>query len=150
MSKRIRWRAHLVICLILIAISAFVFLQTLDFAFTNYDDDKYVRDNPYVRAGLSNQSIKWASMAAYEGTWQPLVWLSFMADRQFQGHEPGGYHLTNVLLHILSSLLLFLTLNRMTRSIWRSGFVAALFAIHPLHVESVAWIAERKDVLSGF
>lgn len=114
-----------------------------------FDDEEYVTRNVQVQKGLSWESIRWAFTSTTEaGLWHPLTWLSLMLDYQLYGLNAGGFHRTNLLLHIISTILLFLVLSRMTGSLWRSGFVAALFALHPLHVESVAWIAERKDVLS--
>ncbi|MEI7637456.1 MAG: hypothetical protein WCJ37_09135, partial [Syntrophus sp. (in: bacteria)] len=107
-------------------------------------------DNLHVRSGLSWQNVFWAFRSTDAGFWHPLTWLSLMMDHQLYLMNAGGYHWTNVLFHVGSTLLLFIVLHRMTGALWRSGFVAALFAIHPLHVESVAWVAERKDVLSGF
>jgi len=141
-------RHNLLIGLLLVVVTVVAYWQVFGCGFVNFDDGSYVAENRHVQAGLTVPSIKWALTAFYECTWQPLVWLSYMADRQLYGPGPLGYHATNLLLHILNTLLLFLVLARMTGLPWRSGFVAALFAIHPLHVESVAWIAERKDVLS--
>ena len=100
--------------------------------------------------GITQDGIRWAFSTTYFELWHPLIWLSFMFDYQLHGLNAGGYHLTNLILHILSALLLFWLFNRMTGAIWRSAFVAVFFALHPLHVESVAWISERKDVLSAF
>ena len=133
----------------LTAITLAVFWQTIGYGFTNYDDNRYVTDNPYVHAGLTAKSLKWALVTEYEATWQPVVWVSYFLDRTLFGMKPQGFHLTNILLHLANVLLLLLVLRRMTGSLWRSAFVAALFAVHPLHVESVAWIAERKGVLSS-
>jgi tetratricopeptide (TPR) repeat protein len=116
--------------------------------FVNMDDDYYVTENPQVRAGLTGSSIRWAWTAIYSANWHPLTWLSLMLDSQLFGIGPWGYHLTNLLLHLTNTLLLFGLLCRMTRLICRSAFVSALFALHPLHVESVAWVSERKDLLS--
>lgn len=118
--------------------------------FVEYDDDTYVTKNPEVNGGLSRESVKWAFTAFYAANWHPLTWLSHMLDCELYGLIPLGHHVTNVLLHIASTLLLFVVLRKMTGAMWKSGFVAAVFAIHPVHVESVAWVAERKDVLSGF
>ena len=117
--------------------------------FVNFDDPEYL-DSPQVRAGLTASGISWALTATRAGNWHPLTWMSLMLDRTVYGDNPAGYHVTSLLFHIASVILLFLLLARNTGSLWRSGFVAALFGIHPLHVESVAWIAERKDVLSTF
>jgi len=118
--------------------------------FINYGDDLHVYANPSVLAGLTGESIRWAFTTFYEAFWMPLVWLSWMLDQQVYGLNPLGYHLTNLLFHIANVVLLFYVLRRMTKSTWRSALVAALFAVHPLHVESVAWVTERKDVLSTF
>ncbi|WP_420266862.1 tetratricopeptide repeat protein [Candidatus Magnetominusculus dajiuhuensis] len=114
-----------------------------------YDDDAYVLINTHVLGGLSVDSIKRAFIIFHDGNWFPLTWISHMTDVTVFGLNPAGHHMTSVIIHILNSALLFIVFARMTASQWRSGFIAALFALHPLHVESVAWIAERKDVLSG-
>ena len=142
-----RWRASAV-CLALAAITFAVFGQTLAHGFVNYDDDEYVYDNPVVARGLTLKGIVWA-FSFHAANWHPLTWLSHELDCQLYGLQPGGHHLTNVLLHTATVIALFLVLRQMTGALWRSAFVAALFAIHPLRVESVAWVAERKDVLSG-
>jgi protein O-mannosyl-transferase len=136
------------VCVVLAAITFAVFAQTLRHEFINFDDNDYVYDNPVVARGLTLKGIAWA-FSCHLDNWHPLTWLSHMLDCQLYGLRPGGHHLTNVLLHIATVILLFLVLRRMTGSLWRSAFVAAVFAIHPLRVESVAWVAERKDVLSG-
>jgi tetratricopeptide (TPR) repeat protein len=142
-----RWRMPAV-CLVLAAITFAVFGQALAHEFVNYDDNEYVYDNPMVARGLTLKGIVWAfSFHAYN--WHPLTWLSHMLDCQLYGLHPGGHHLTNVLLHTATVILLFLVLRQMTGALWRSAFVAAVFAIHPLRVESVAWVTGRKDVLSG-
>jgi tetratricopeptide (TPR) repeat protein len=137
------------ICLFLAAMVWAVFGQTLGHEFVNYDDDIYVYENPVVARGLSLQGIVWAFTHIHSSNWHPLTWVSHMLDCQFYGLSPGGHHLTNVLLHTVTAILLFLVLRRMTGFLSRSAFVAAVFAIHPLRVESVAWVAERKDILSG-
>ena len=119
------------------------------FAFTNYDDNVYVTANPRVRSGLTLRGLAWALRTGYAGNWHPLTWLSHMLDCQLFGLNAGAHHLVNVLFHVANTLLLFRVLRRMTGALWRSALVAALFALHPLHVESVAWVAERKDVLSA-
>jgi Tfp pilus assembly protein PilF len=116
--------------------------------FVDYDDDMYVIENPHVKNGITAESISWAFTTGHAYNWHPLTWLSHMLDCQLFGTEPGWHHLTNLLLHLINTLLLFGVLKRMTGALWASGFVAAVFALHPLHVESVAWISERKDVLS--
>jgi tetratricopeptide (TPR) repeat protein len=117
--------------------------------FVSYDDNDYVYENPHITAGLSPKGILWAFTHVHAANWHPLTTISHMLDCQLYGLNPWGHHLTNVLLHATAAILLFLALQKLTRSIWPSAFVAALFAIHPLRVESVAWISERKDLLSG-
>jgi len=143
-----RWRVAAV-CLVLAAITFAVFGQTAGFQFVNYDDKSYVYDNPVVEKGLTLQGAAWAFTYGKIGHWHPLTWLTHMADCQVYGLWAGGHHLTNVALQAMAAVFLFLALNEMTGNLWRSAFVAGVFAIHPLRVESVAWIAERKDVLSG-
>jgi Flp pilus assembly protein TadD len=118
--------------------------------FTNYDDDIYVTENSHVRAGLSGNSLWWALTASDAANWHPLTWISLQLDYELHGLRPWAYHLTNLLFHILNALLLFWWLRLATEAIWRSAAVASFFAVHPIHVESVAWITERKDVLSFF
>ncbi|MHC4703520.1 MAG: tetratricopeptide repeat protein [Planctomycetota bacterium] len=125
-----------------------VYWQVHDYGFVNFDDPDYVRKNPKVQSGITLDGIKWAFTTGHAANWHPLTWLSHMLDCQLFGASPGWHHLTNLLLHIANTLLLFAVLKRMTGTLWRSAFVAALFALHPCHVESVAWISERKDVLS--
>jgi tetratricopeptide (TPR) repeat protein len=126
-----------------------VYMQTGNHQFLNFDDNVYVTSNSHLASGITSKNIIWAFTSVYAANWHPLTWLSHMADVQFYGMNPRGHHLTNVVLHTVSSLLLLLFLLRSTGSLWQSSFVAALFALHPLHVESVAWVAERKDVLSA-
>ena len=116
--------------------------------FIKYDDAQYVTENHHVTTGFALQNLKWAFLAEYASNWHPLTWLSHMLDVQLFGLHAGGHHLTSLILHTANTLLLFLLLQRLTAAVWRSAMVAALFAVHPLHVESVAWVAERKDVLS--
>jgi tetratricopeptide (TPR) repeat protein len=142
------WKS-LGVCLFLVAITWLVFGQTLRHEFVNFDDDTYVFDNPQVARGLTTEGIVWAFTSFHGANWHPLTWLSHMLDCHFYGLKPGGHHLSNVVLHTATVILLFLVLGQMTGAFWRSAFVAAIFAIHPLRVESVAWVAERKDVLSG-
>ena len=139
-----------VLYIILAAITIAVYWQVQEFDFINYDDPAYITENSHIQSGLTQEGFFWAFGTKYFGLWNPLVWLSFMADYQFYGLHAGGYHVTNLILHILSTLLLFWLFHRMTGEIWKSAFVAAFFALHPLHVESVAWVSERKDVLSAF
>ena len=138
-----------IVSIILILLILTVYWPVQHYEFLNFDDQVYVTDNLHVRSGLSWQNVFWAFRSTDAGFWHPLTWLSLMMDHQLYLMNAGGYHWTNVLFHVGSTLLLFMVLHRMTGAVWRSGFVAALFAIHPLHVESVAWVAERKDVLSG-
>ena len=137
------------ICGGLALVTLLVYLPALHHGFVEYDDQQYVTENPRVQAGLTWAGLAWA-FGFHAGNWHPLAWLSHMLDCQLYGARAGGHHLTNVLLHVASTLLLFSVLNRMTSRMWRSAAVAALFAWHPLHVESVAWVAERKDVLCAF
>jgi Flp pilus assembly protein TadD len=143
-----RWTV-LGVCIFLAAAIWVVFGQTMGYDFINYDDSDYVYENPEVARGLTFKGMAWAFTHVYAGNWHPLTWISHMVDCQLYGLSPGGHHLTNILLHTATAILLFLVLRRMTGFLWRSAFVAAVFAIHPLRVESVAWVAERKDVLSG-
>jgi protein O-mannosyl-transferase len=136
------------VCLVLAAITFAVFGQTLRHQFLDFDDNDYVYDNPVVARGLTWKGIVWA-FSFHVSNWHPLTWVSHMLDCQLYGLHSGGHHLTNVLIHIATVIALFLVLRQMTGAPWRSAFVAAVFAIHPLRVESVAWVAERKDVLSG-
>lgn len=131
----------------LAGITVLLYHQVRFHDFVNMDDFEYVVHNPYVRSGLSLQSIYWAFTHSYSFNWHPLTWVSHMLDCQLFGLNPGAHHMTSLLIHAANTLLLFHLLNRMTRALWRSALVAALFAVHPLHVESVAWISERKDVL---
>jgi len=137
------------ICLFLAALTWLVFGQTLWHDFINYDDPRYVYENTKITSGVSLSGIAWAFTHIHSMNWHPLTTISHMLDCQVYGLKPGGHHFTNVLLHIVAAILLFLALQEMTGTFWNSAFVAAVFAIHPLRVESVAWIAERKDVLSG-
>ena len=148
-AKKKRFAAIL-ICLFICLATAAVYWQVKDFSFVNYDDNFCVPENYHVQGGLSLENIFWAFTDATEVTnyWAPLTWLSFILEYEFHGMDSGRYHITNVLFHMANTILLFLFLRRATGSLWRSGFAAALFALHPLHVESVAWVTERKDVLS--
>jgi protein O-mannosyl-transferase len=144
-------RPFAVICLWLAVVTAALYWPMMNHNFISfYDDASYITDNPHVKAGLTGSGIAWAFRTGYAANWHPLTWLSHMLDCQLYGLTPAGHHLTNLLLHIANTLLLFVWLNQLTRTVWRSAFVAALFAWHPVHVESVAWAAERKDVLSAF
>jgi hypothetical protein len=135
----------------LAALTLIVFGRTCENQFVNFDDDYYVTGkNSQVQARLTLQSIGWAFTTLYAGNWHPLTWLSLQLDWQIYGPKPWGFHLTNALLHAANTVLLFWALRVLTDKVWESALVAALFAVHPLHVESVAWVAERKDVLSAF
>ncbi len=148
-SRKDRRRTFL-ICLGLALGTAAVLGQVISHDFVSYDDWMYVVDNPQVQRGFNAQSLAWAFSSGYASNWHPLTWLSHVLDVQLYGLHPAGHHLTSLIFHLANSLLLFGCLRRMTAATWRSALVAALFAWHPLHVESVAWVAERKDVLSGF
>lgn len=138
------------ISIVLFIVTLAVFWPVSKCDFLNYDDDGYVTANAHVRQGLTIAGVKWAFVTGETANWHPLTWLSLMLDAQLFGRDAADFHLTNLFLHALNVVLLFLLFNRLTRASWRSAFVAALFALHPLHVESVAWVSERKDVLSGF
>ena len=135
------------ICLALLLVTLGVYSQVARFEFVNYDDPDYTTGNSHVRAGLTPASIAWAFTSTYGANWFPLTWLSHMMDREWYGFNAGRQHLTNLALHLLGTMLLFVVLKRMTGSSAASAFAAFVFALHPLHIESVAWIAERKDVL---
>src|SRR5215510_4586131 len=143
-------RQTVLVCLFLLLVTAAVYFPVATHRFINFDDPDYVTGNAYVQAGLRPESIRWALTGVYSSNWHPLTWMSHMLDCQLYGQKPGGHHLTNVIFHIANTVLLFLLLKGITSAFWRSAFVAGLFALHPLHVESVAWVSERKDVLSGF
>jgi protein O-mannosyl-transferase len=143
-------RAFTAIALGLSAATFVAYSYVLKCGFVQIDDPSYVFENPMVQGGLTLRGVDWAMTALTSANWHPLTWISLMLDRQIYGIGPMGYHLTNLLLHIANTVLLLLVLTLMTKSLWKSAVVAALFALHPLHVESVAWISERKDVLSTF
>ena len=138
------------IYLFLIAVILAVYWQVLSFEFVSFDDTTYITSNNVVKQGITVDGIRWAFAGVHVSNWHPLTWISHMMDVDLFGMNPGMHHLTNVLFHILNSILLLIVLNKMTGALWKSSAVAVLFALHPLHVESVAWIAERKDVLSTF
>src|SRR5438477_2967807 len=137
------------ICVGLALVTSIAFFPALQNSFVNFDDNTYVYENPKVVAGLTRSGIIWAFTHFHSSNWHPLTWLSHMLDCQLYRLNAGGHHFTSLLLHVVVAILLFLVLQEMTGAIWRSAFVAAVFAIHPLRVESVAWISERKDILSG-
>ena len=147
---RTKAAAPILICLALAAVTLLPYLQVRHHDFLTFDDDLYVTENPLVRAGLTRAGIVEAFTTCRAGNWHPLTWLSLMLDHQVFGFNPGAYHLTNVALHVANTILLFLFWAGVTGALWPSALVAALFGLHPLHVESVAWVAERKDVLSAF
>ena len=138
------------ICVALLVATLLVYFQTFRFGFVAHDDPVYVYDNPHVLSGLTLANVKWSWTHFHDTNWIPFTFMSLMADASLYGSQPGGYHLTNSLLHAANALLLYLALVAATGARAKSAVVAALFALHPLHVESVAWIAERKDVLSTF
>jgi protein O-mannosyl-transferase len=145
-----RHRRTIAISLGLAVLTVAAFAQVVRCDFVNYDDATYVSDNPDVTAGLNLEGVCWAFTTTHASNWHPLTWLSLQLDASLYGLNPAGYHVTNLLLHLASVVLLFLFLSSATGAVWRSAAVAAFFAVHPLRVESVAWVAERKDVLSGF
>jgi tetratricopeptide (TPR) repeat protein len=145
-------KSRLEICVIvsLVLLTAAVYGQVIGHGFINYDDPDYITENLLVQEGLTREGSRWAFTTFTAANWHPLTWLSHMLDVQLFGVKPGMHHLVSVAFHLLNTILLFVILRQMTGALWRSAFVAALFALHPLHVESVAWAAERKDVLSTF
>jgi len=136
-------------CAFLLLAVVAVFGQTIGFDFVNFDDNLYVYDNPNLAKGLSVEGVAWAFSATEANNWHPLTWLSLLLDYSLFGRNAWGYHLMNVLLHAANAILLFLVLRRMTGEFWPSLLAATVFAVHPLRVESVAWVSERKDVLAG-
>jgi Flp pilus assembly protein TadD len=150
MSKQPNKYHFILISVFLIAAIIAIYWQVYSYDFVKYDDDYYVTNNDNIKSGFDWKNIRWAFTANYSHNWHPVTWISHMIDYQLFKNWAGGYHLTNVLFHIVNTILLFYILMRMTGAVWPSAFVAAAFALHPLHVESVAWIAERKDVLSTF
>ena len=153
LAKKNRTGSHagtiILLCIVLTVITVTVFLQVGNFPFITLDDIDYVTNNPKVANGITGNNIFWAFTSVDAANWHPITWLSHMADVQLYGMNPRGHHLTSVGIHSVSSVLLLILLSRLTGSLWQSSFVAALFALHPLHVESVAWVAERKEVLSA-
>ncbi|MFZ3048694.1 MAG: hypothetical protein WA151_22495, partial [Desulfatirhabdiaceae bacterium] len=143
-------RPQFIICLLLTILTLSIYYPVGRFEFVNYDDPGYVTQNRWVQSGLNRQSIQRAFTTFELANWHPLTWLSHMLDVTLYGLNPGAHHLTNVQIHMLNTILLFLVLLRMTGEMWKSAEVAALFAVHPLHIESVAWVSERKDMLSAF
>jgi tetratricopeptide (TPR) repeat protein len=137
------------IALVIAAATVAAYLPVLDNGFVNYDDDLYILNNPHVKRGLGAETVTWAFTTFRGANWFPLTWLSWAVDFALYGRDPAGFHLTSLILHVANAVLLFFAFERLTGARWRSAFVAAVFALHPLHVESVAWAAARKDVLSG-
>jgi tetratricopeptide (TPR) repeat protein len=149
--KRDRNKLYVIsICVVLVLATVIAYEQVRHNDFVGYDDYSYVTENPNVTEGITRESILWAFTTPYAYNWHPLTWLSHTLDCQLFGLNAAGHHIVNLFFHIANTLLLFWVLKKMTGAIWQSAFVAAAFALHPLHVESVAWVAERKDVLSGF
>ena len=150
-DKFIIYQKHSIfVVLMLIILILGVYWSVQNYEFINFDDYIYVTENSHTQSGLTLDGFRWAFGTKYFGLWNPLVWLSFMLDYQLFGFNAGGYHWTNVIIHIFNTILLFFLFRNLTGAVWRSAFVAALFAIHPINVESVAWVAERKNVLSTF
>ena len=140
----------ILIVLMLLILTIVIYWPTQNYEFIHYDDSIYIIKNNNIHAGITLEGLYWAFSAKYFDLWTPLVYISFMLDYQLFGVQAGGYHWTNVTLHIFNTILLFFLFKNLTGALWRSAFVAALFAVHPMNVESVAWIAERKNVLSTF
>ncbi|HUH66079.1 MAG TPA: hypothetical protein VLZ07_06565, partial [Syntrophales bacterium] len=130
------YRRELLVCLFLFLATFAVFWQVNHFNFINYDDEDYVTENSHIKDGITKEGFRWAFVSMHAANWHPLTWLSHMLDCQLFGLNAGMHHLVNVLFHIANSILLFLVLYRMTKGLWQSAFVAGLFALHPLHVES--------------
>jgi protein O-mannosyl-transferase len=149
-AKQLELSRTVLICVVLAVITLAAFEGVRKNSFVFYDDNQYVTDNWYVKNGLSFESVKWAFTTWHQGNWHPLTWMSHLIDSTVFGMNPVGHHLVSVGFHIANVILLFLILKKMTGAIWPSAFVAALFGVHPLAVESVAWVAERKNVLSNF
>jgi len=141
---------NVAVCLLLVMCTVAVYWQVINHDFLNFDDGQYVTENAVVQSGLTLHGLKWAFTTTYTTNWHPLTWLAHMLDCELYGTNPAGHHVTGLLFHLTNTVLLFLLLKRLTGAHWRSACVAMLFAIHPLHVESVAWVSERKDVLSTF
>jgi tetratricopeptide (TPR) repeat protein len=149
MRETFRQRRELLICGFLVLGTLAAFWPVHGYKYVDYDDNHYVTENANVKAGLTREGLIWAFTTGHSGNWHPLTWLSHMLDCELFGFNPGRGHVSSLIIHIISAIVLFGVLRKMTGALWASGFVAAVFAFHPLHVESVAWIAERKDVLSG-
>jgi tetratricopeptide (TPR) repeat protein len=151
MAERACSKSYVFLIYLTLAVSTFIAYEPVRHNdFVGLDDPAYVTNNPHVKEGITLESIVWAFTTPYSGNWHSLTWLSHMLDCQLFGLNASGHHLTSLFFHVANTLLLFLVLKMMTGAVWPSAFVAAVFALHPLHVESVAWVSERKDVLSGF
>ncbi len=149
-SEKSGLRRDLLICAALVVVTWGVYLPACQFEFVDFDDNAYVFKNYHVKQGLSLESLRWGLTSRSGANWHPLTWYSLMLDATLFGENAGGFHFTSILFHSVNTLLLYVLLKRMTGAAWNSAVVSALFAIHPLHVESVAWVSERKDVLSLF
>src|SRR5207245_3488086 len=136
------------ICLWLALVTLLVYVPVFQAQFIGYDDPDYVTANPHVLSGITLANLRWAFVTSHTVNWHPVTWLSLMLNSQYLGSSAGAFHAVNLLLHVANTLLLFLWLYGATGTKWRGALVAAFFALHPLHVQSVAWISERKDVLS--
>jgi hypothetical protein len=143
-------RDRLLVLFALVVLTSGVYAEVRDFGFLSLDDGKYVAGNGPVLGGLSLEGLRWAISTDFTNNWHPLTWLSLMLDVELFGADPGAIHLVNLVLHLTNTVLVFLIFARLTGSTWRSAFLAGLFGLHPLHVESVAWISGAKDVLSAF
>jgi len=144
------FRIVFLVSLFLVAVTIGTYIQVINSDFVGYDDELYVTENFNVQNGFTTKGLNWAFTKFHSANWHPLTWLSHMLDCELFGLNPMGHHLSNLMLHMANTILLFLVLKLITGAVWRSAFVATIFALHPLHVESVAWVSERKDVLSTF
>jgi tetratricopeptide (TPR) repeat protein len=150
MSKSSDFKLKLLISILLIVVTAAIYCQVVRFDYICLDDESYITENHNLDSGITGESLRWAFTSFDCYNWHPITWISYLLDVQLYGNNASGHHLTNLILHLANTLLLFLLLARITKRNWPSAFVAAIFALHPLHVESVAWVSERKDVLSTF
>jgi len=139
-----------ILCFILAAVTVALYWQVRTHEFIVFDDAQYITENPHIAVGLNWTAVAWAFKSGYAANWHPLTWISHMLDVEWFGFASGPHHLVSALFHAANSVLVFLVFRQMTGATWRSAFVAGFFAWHPLHVESVAWASERKDVLSAF
>ena len=142
------WKTDWIVVVGLLLLCVLIYGQVVRFEFVNLDDNLYVYNNSFVTSGINSVSLKWALFAIHSANWHPLTWISHMLDVQLFGPNPGWHHLVNGVLHAANSILAYVVFKRLTGCSWKSALVAALFAVHPAHVESVAWVSERKDVLS--